>query len=319
MIPTITRERSVEVADVEAELAALAAPNRGLAANIGTIAVTLALFVMLGAMQGGVQSMVLLVVVIVIHELGHLVAMKTFGYRDVQMFFIPLFGAAVSGVETSPSGTRRALVSLAGPVPGLVLGVVSAVLFHASGQPIYRDLARTFLLLNTFNLLPLNPLDGGRFLEAVVFSRSPGLRVGFQAVTGIALLALAIGTGGVLFIVFSVLMLATVHPAYVSGKLAAALKREMRAEAATAGTLARVPTDYVARLIPLVEPRLPDAQRTPKGVAAMIHGVWNLVWFTPPTLAVSLVLLVVYGSCVIGGVVATFGAEMSFAAPAPGP
>lgn len=35
--------------------------------------------------------------VLLFHELGHYVAMRLFGYRDVRMFFVPFFGAAVSG------------------------------------------------------------------------------------------------------------------------------------------------------------------------------------------------------------------------------
>jgi len=52
--------------------------------------------------------------------------MKLFGYRDVQMFFIPMLGAAVSGVESNPSSVRKAIVSLLGPLPGIIIGIISA-------------------------------------------------------------------------------------------------------------------------------------------------------------------------------------------------
>ena len=41
----------------------------------------------------------ILVGVLLIHEAGHAIAMRAFGYREISMFFIPFFGAAVTGTE----------------------------------------------------------------------------------------------------------------------------------------------------------------------------------------------------------------------------
>src|SRR5258706_5980780 len=42
-------------------------------------------------------ALLVLVGVLLFHELGHYLGMRAFGYGDVRMFFIPFFGAAVSG------------------------------------------------------------------------------------------------------------------------------------------------------------------------------------------------------------------------------
>jgi hypothetical protein len=45
--------------------------------------------------------------------------MRIFHYRDVRMFFIPFFGAAVSGRHYNIAGWKKAVVSMMGPVPAL--------------------------------------------------------------------------------------------------------------------------------------------------------------------------------------------------------
>src|SRR5262249_26862794 len=64
----------------------------------------------------------ILIGVLLFHEAGHFLGMRTFGYRDVRMFFIPGFGAAVAGKKEGVPAWQEAIVLLLGPLPGLVLG-----------------------------------------------------------------------------------------------------------------------------------------------------------------------------------------------------
>jgi len=129
--------------------------------------------------------------VIFIHEAGHFVGMWVFHYRDVQMFFIPFFGAAVSGVESDPSSVRKAVVSLLGPIPGIVLGIICAIIFFQTKADVFAAGASGFLFINGFNLLPFHPLDGGRFFDYLLFSRNPKIEIIFKVVTGLLLGGLA--------------------------------------------------------------------------------------------------------------------------------
>ena len=151
--------------------------------NISALIISLILFISLGFFKGSFYSILILVGVIFIHECGHFSAMKLLKYKDIQMFFIPLFGAAVSGKETTPSGPRKAIVSLAGPLPGIVIGIITAILYIKLRYPVLADTTRMFLFLNVFNLLPLHPFDGGRFLDAVLFSRHPRIEMVFKVIT----------------------------------------------------------------------------------------------------------------------------------------
>src|SRR5262245_10303645 len=65
-----------------------------------------------------------LVGVLLFHEGGHWAAMRVFGYRDVRVFFIPFLGAATSGRARGVAGWKEAVVSLMGPVPGIIAGAV---------------------------------------------------------------------------------------------------------------------------------------------------------------------------------------------------
>lgn len=137
--------------------------------------------------------------VLLLHELGHFAAMKAFGYRDMKMFFIPFFGAAVSGKPSNPNGWQAGVVSLAGPVPGLVLG---AALLPFVGESRWQAVAVISLVfVNGLNLLPFVPLDGGRLLGTVLFSRHVALEMlaAIAGAIGLVVYVFDVSGGGMAF------------------------------------------------------------------------------------------------------------------------
>ena len=311
-------DRSAFAREVEEELEAMEASAKSRLRSLLIVVGSLVLFLGLGLVSTSLSGVLVLIVVLLVHEFGHFVAMKLSGYRDVQMFFIPLFGAAVSGAETVPSGTRRAIVALSGPVPGLVIGLLCALIFHATGGEVVKDGARTFLLVNAFNLLPFMPLDGGQFMEAVLFSRHPLLRAGFDVIGGAALAVLAWMTASVPFGLLAFLMFRSVTFTYRSGHLARDLKDELARQGESpiavlpAGRPRRIPAEYIERLIPFFDAHMPEALLTPRGVALALRQIWNMVWFKPPSVIASIALVITYVLCFGFGVLATIGAEVSF-------
>src|SRR5262249_27259452 len=188
---TATTSASVLIDQVKIELQTTANSRRRSLQNIWTLVVTLVLFLGLGLLQQSLSGILIVIVVLLIHETGHFTGMKMFGYRDVQMFFIPFFGAAVSGSEKNASSMQKAIVCLLGPIPGLVLGISSAILFYKTKDEFYSSAASSFLFINGFNLLPFHPLDGGRFLDCVLLSRNPKIEITFKVITGLALAGIA--------------------------------------------------------------------------------------------------------------------------------
>ena len=151
---------------------------------------TLGIFMLTSVVMGGsLTSLALVIGVLVLHELGHAAAMLVFGYTDVRIFFIPMFGAAASGRRRGVARWKHGVVLLMGPLPGLILGTV-LLLMGSEGS--LRTVALWLAAINAFNLLPIAPFDGGQLLSLVVFSRHRHLEIVFLAVASLALFALAV-------------------------------------------------------------------------------------------------------------------------------
>ncbi len=119
------------------------------------------------------RTLLLITAIVMIHELGHFIAMKFYRYNDLGIFFIPLLGAYVSGTKREVSQKESAVILLAGPLPGIIIGILFFILWQK--DPYYGNIANIpyerisflFILLNLFNLLPVYPLDGGQLLNRV--------------------------------------------------------------------------------------------------------------------------------------------------------
>jgi Zn-dependent protease len=107
------------------------------------------------------------VVLILIHEMGHVVVLRARGIRAGLPVFLPFLGAFVSMKEMPRSVYQEAESALAGPLAGTAGALALGYVAHVEGSDLLRALAFTGLLLNLFNLLPALPLDGGRVAGAL--------------------------------------------------------------------------------------------------------------------------------------------------------
>lgn len=103
--------------------------------------------------------------VVIFHEMGHFIAMKVYNYNDLGIFFIPLMGAYVTGSKNEVSQKQSAIILLAGPVPGIILGVIFYYLSGYYNDYMLERIAWILIYLNVLNLLPVHPLDGGQLLN----------------------------------------------------------------------------------------------------------------------------------------------------------
>ena len=134
---------------------------------------SLALYLVLGYYIFHSFKMLLMITAIVMfHELGHFFAMKIFRYKDLGIFFIPLLGAYVSGSKREVSQKESAIILLAGPLPGIILGIILYLLYESN--PLldiagisYYTISLSLIILNLINLIPVYPLDGGQLLNRV--------------------------------------------------------------------------------------------------------------------------------------------------------
>jgi len=119
-----------------------------------------------------------LVAVLVIHEWGHLRAMRRFGIPTKGMYLIPFVGGIAVG-DSPKTHWQDVYISLMGPVYGLGMTVICYLAYLITSNHMVGLLASMSALVNVFNLLPILPLDGGRVVKALVFSGRS--RVAFMA------------------------------------------------------------------------------------------------------------------------------------------
>lgn len=107
------------------------------------------------------------VVLIFIHECGHLVAARRVGLKVGAPVFIPFMGAFIALKEAPRNAWIEAQVGIGGPLLGTVGGLACYGLFLATGKTIFAALAYMAFFLNLFNLAPIGFLDGGRIATAL--------------------------------------------------------------------------------------------------------------------------------------------------------
>jgi Zn-dependent protease len=107
------------------------------------------------------------VVLLFVHEMGHVIQLRREGLEASAPMFIPFLGAVVWAKSLGDNATAEARVGLAGPVLGSLGAAALIPIADATGNDLFRALAFTGFFLNLFNLLPVVPLDGGRAMAAL--------------------------------------------------------------------------------------------------------------------------------------------------------
>lgn len=153
-----------------------------------------------------INFIVYLIVVLLVHELGHLAFMKLFGYKNVRMLFVPLMGAFVQGKKQQYSQRQSFFVTLAGPIPGIVIGTVLYIYGNQFHSVWMVEIGLLFLLLNLINLLPLDPLDGGQLFKLMVGGRTEMFLMIFALVSSLAVIGLGWFMDSVIIMVFGFVM-----------------------------------------------------------------------------------------------------------------
>jgi len=119
------------------------------------------------AMAWGVWFAVGFVLLIFVHELGHLVAARRVGLKVGAPVFIPFMGAFIALKEAPKDAWIEAQVGIGGPLLGTLGAVACEGLHLLTGNPMFGALAYTGFFLNLFNLAPIGFLDGGRIVTAL--------------------------------------------------------------------------------------------------------------------------------------------------------
>ncbi len=249
----------------------------GVPVTIGpSIVLLLAFF---GFTLGDLVAIVLWVVIgivsIVLHELGHALVARAAG-ADPTITLAGL-GGVTRYRPTGRSGTRgwRLAISLAGPGVGLAIGAV-AWLLRGAVPTGYPAVAMQILLFTSigwsiFNLLPILPLDGGQALQQLLpgDERTRTTRTAWTGVAmSIALVAVAVWLDQVFIALFGGLF------AMQNYRVATAARNEEREQEALRAMLRE--RDFAGLRDALAEGRGDHAVATAAQVGAAEHGELQL-------------------------------------------
>jgi Zn-dependent protease len=140
---------------------------------IGTFAISFVAFsVGFGSWKFGLGFVLL----ILVHELGHIFEARRQGVHVSLPIFIPLFGAYVMVRHAGLAPWRNALISLAGPLAGGIGAAAAWALGSAHDSHLLVQLAYIGFLFNALNLLPIGFLDGGTVYRSISASRRGWIR-----------------------------------------------------------------------------------------------------------------------------------------------
>jgi Zn-dependent protease/predicted transcriptional regulator len=146
----------------------------------------------LNPMQYWIMSIigtVILFLSVLIHELSHSIVASRYGIK-VKQIVLFIFGG-VSDIEEEPKDFNKEFkMAIAGPAVSLVLSALFAIFWWITTAMIMSSFDESFktiliiingilfyasflnLILGIFNLIPAFPMDGGRILRSVLFSRN---------------------------------------------------------------------------------------------------------------------------------------------------
>lgn len=111
------------------------------------------------------------VVLMLIHEMGHVFATWHYKLSASPPIFIPFMGALINLRESPPNALVESVIGIGGPMLGTIGAIACLCVAISIHNPVTHDLllevAEWGFFLNLFNLIPVPPLDGGRITAAV--------------------------------------------------------------------------------------------------------------------------------------------------------
>ncbi len=150
----------------------------------------LLLFIAISLLTGTFVELFIILAIVFIHELGHYLMATIFKWR-IRSIMLWVFGGVM---DTDEHGNRpiheEMLVTIAGPLQHLF--IYGIIFFISAGEFVPSSLIELMFHYNTlillFNLVPIWPLDGGKFLFLLLSSFIP-YRQAYHSVIIISLLA----------------------------------------------------------------------------------------------------------------------------------
>lgn len=125
----------------------------------------------------------LIMIAIGFHESGHVWAMKKMGIKTKGFYFLPFVGGAAIASENYRTYGENAFIAIMGPIWGLLMAFGTVCLYWFTDNPLWAAAGAWMATINLFNLLPVNPLDGGQLMKCIAFSINKSFGYVFMGVS----------------------------------------------------------------------------------------------------------------------------------------
>jgi Zn-dependent protease len=132
-------------------------------ATVGTMFVSIVAYTLVFGWPFAIGFVLLLLV----HEMGHVIQLRREGVEASAPIFIPFLGAVIAAKSLGKDAVAEARVGLAGPILGAIGTLIPLAVWLATGSDLWRALAYVGFFINLINLLPVLPLDGGRAMAVL--------------------------------------------------------------------------------------------------------------------------------------------------------
>lgn len=142
-----------------------------------------------------------------VHEYGHVLAMNRLGMGPAKIYIIPFLGGLAAGQRAAASVWDGVVVSLAGPLFGLLATIPFLAAGMILGDPAWLFGAFVIAMINLINLAPAPPLDGAKALGPVLGRIHPRVEQGAMLAIGAVVIVWALTRGSYIFGAFMVLAL----------------------------------------------------------------------------------------------------------------
>jgi len=119
------------------------------------------------SMAFGWQFALGFILLLFIHEMGHVIAARYVGLKVSLPLFIPFMGAVIMLREMPRNAWIESIIGIGGPLLGSLGALAASSCYFFTGNQLFLALGYTGLFLNLFNLVPIVPLDGGRIVSAI--------------------------------------------------------------------------------------------------------------------------------------------------------
>lgn len=136
------------------------------------------LFVILFYITRQIELYAILMIFALIHEIGHLVSGILLGFKPKALKIMPLGVTVEFSVITKDYNKKiknanllvikKMIIVLAGPLTNLVMIFIMGFFKKYINIDTYSKIIYANILIAVFNLLPVYPLDGGRFVKLLI-------------------------------------------------------------------------------------------------------------------------------------------------------